>query len=556
MKKTTALLTATATAALLSVMPVQAETLLRLVPSHTDAFTENYNPYDYANGANYTQDFSYEPLWIYNVWHPDKNVPALATAFEMAPDLLSVTYHLREGVKWSDGMDFTADDVVFTFDYAKKHPDFPVGYDFYDAATKTGNIVKVEKIDDHTVRFVLDHPDTTAPDGIGPVMPLPEHIWSKIDDPKNDPNKIVVGTGPWTEVKDFSRSSFKLCRNPLSRFNADNKIDCLQFPQYSANEQVIAAISVGDLDWAGDGMTDPEKTYTPQSEFNKYWLPADANVNLVLNTTRKPFGDLEFRKAVSMAIDRDTLVTISTFNLTTPSLYPIAIGALYNDWIDTKGLEPYKGLMAYDPEGAKKILDAAGYVDKNGDGFRDNPDGSPIAFDISVPAGWTDWINASQEMSENLQAIGINASLATPEEGSWFEKIPSGDFNAYMMWTDVGATPYTAYNDLFQPRNMIPGQVTAQGMHQMQMPEVVDILRKISATTDDAVKRQGIYDIEKLVAENLPVITLFSNPSWYQYSTRNFTGWVDKDDPRYRPMLFNGVHERVLHALSLVPVQK
>ena len=103
---------------------------------------------------------------------------------------------------------------------------------------------------------------------------------------------------------------------------------------------------------------------------------------------------------------------------------------------------------------------------------------------------------------------------------------------------------------------MVPGQVTTQGLHQMPMPEVVDILRKISATTDDAAKREGIHAIEKLVAENLPVITLFSNPSWYQYSTRNFTGWVSKDDPRYCPMLFSGVHERVLHALSLVPVQK
>ena len=555
MTTTSCALTAAAVTAMLAACPVQAETLLRLVPSHTDAFTENYNPYDYAGPANYTQDFAYEPLWIYNVWHPDQNVPALATAFEVAPDLLSVTYHLRQGVKWSDGQDFTADDVVFTFDYAKAHVDFPIGFDFYDPATKTGNILRVEKLDDHTVRFVLDHPDAMATDGIGPVMPLPQHIWAKIDDPKNDPANPVVATGPWTEVRDFSRSAFKLCRNPLSRFNADNKIDCLQFPQYSANEQVIAAISVGDLDWAGDGMTDPEITYTPQSPFNKYWLPADANVNLVLNTTRKPFGDLQFRKAVSMAIDRDTLVTISTFGLTTPSAYPIAIGALYNDWIDTKGLEPYKALMAYDPEAAKKLLDAAGYVDKNGDGMRDNPDGTPIAFDISVPAGWTDWINASQSMAENLQAVGINAQLATPEEGSWFEKIPTGDFNAYMMWTDVGATPVTAYNDLFSPRGMVPGQITSQGIHQMRVPAIEAALKQISATTDEAARRQGVYAIEKLVAENLPVITLFSNPSWYQYSTRNFTGWVDKDHPRYRPMLFSGVHERVLHALSLIPVQ-
>ncbi|MEO8240984.1 MAG: ABC transporter substrate-binding protein [bacterium] len=555
MKPTFTQVSASALAAVLSVAPIHAETVLRLVPSHTDAFTENYNPNNNSGPANYVQDFAYEPLWIYNVWHPDQNVPALATSFDVALDLLSVTYHLRPGVKWSDGQDFTADDVVFTFDYAKRHPDFAINFDYYDETSQSGNILRAEKVDDLTVRFVLHHPNAMAPDGIGPIMPLPQHIWSKIDNPNDDPANPIVATGPWTEAKDFSRSSFKLCRNPLSRFNADNKIDCLQFPQYSSNEQVIAAISVGDLDWAGDGMTDPELTYTPLSPFNKYWLPADANVNLVLNTTRKPFDNLEFRKAVSMAIDRETLVTISTFNLTTPSQYPIGIGALYDDWIDTTGLEPFKGLMAYDPEGAKAVLDAAGYVDKDGDGFRDSPDGTPISFDISVPAGWTDWINAAQSMSENLQAVGINAELATPEEGSWFDKIPTGDFNAYMMWTDVGATPYTAYESMFQPRNMQPGQITSSAMHQMRIPEIENELRDISSTTDDAAKRKGIYAIEKLVAEDLPVITLFSNPSWYQYSTRNFTGWVDKDNARYRPMLFSGVHERVLHALSLVPVQ-
>ena len=555
MKTNLVLLATTALALALSQVPANADTVLKLAPNHTDAFKENFNPYNFSGPADYVQDFAYEPLWIYNIWHPDQSVPALATSFELSPDLTSVTYHLREGVKWSDGEDFTADDVVFTFEYAVAHPDFPVGFDLYDAENNTGNVVSAEKLDDHTVRFNLDHADAMAPNGLGIIFPLPEHVWSKVDNPRDYAANPVVGTGPWTEIKDFSRSSFKLCRNPYSRVDAENKIDCLQFPQFSTNEQEIAALSVGDLDWAGDGLTDPDITYTPQSPYNKYWLPPEANINLLLNTTKKPFDSLEFRKAVSKAIDRDTLVTISTFGLTTPSYYPIGIGELYKDWIDPEKLAPYKSLMDYDPDGAEAILDAAGFVDQDGDGMRDNPDGSAISFDISVPSGWTDWINSAQSMSENLQAIGIDASLSTPEEGAWFDKIPSGDFDAYMMWTEVGVTPYTAYNAMFAPRNMIPGQITSDAMHQMRIPEIEAKLREMAATTDVAAMRDDITDIQELVAQNLPVITLFSNPSWYEYSTRNFEGWVDASDPRYRPMLFSGVHERVLHALSLTPVQ-
>src|SRR6187200_2610635 len=97
----------------------QAEVIIRIAPVHTDAHIENYNPYNLSGPQAYVQDFAYEPLWIYNVWHPDNDFPALATSFELADDLKSVTYHLAEGVNWSDGKPFTANDVVFTFEYAR-----------------------------------------------------------------------------------------------------------------------------------------------------------------------------------------------------------------------------------------------------------------------------------------------------------------------------------------------------------------------------------------------------------------------------------------------------
>src|SRR5436190_20910107 len=159
-----ALLGATAASA------AKAEVIIRIAPVHTDAMIENYNPYNLSGPHSYVQDFAYEPLWIDNVWHPDNDFPALATSYELGADLKSVTYHLREGVKWSDGEPFTAADVVFTFNYAKAHLDFPVGYDIYNAENDSGAITEVVALDDHTVRFDLHAPDSLARLNIGPVF--------------------------------------------------------------------------------------------------------------------------------------------------------------------------------------------------------------------------------------------------------------------------------------------------------------------------------------------------------------------------------------------------
>jgi peptide/nickel transport system substrate-binding protein len=100
--------------------------------------------------------------------------------------------------------------VIFTFNYAKAHLDFPIGYDIYNAEADTGSITDVVKVDDLTVRFELKTADSLARLNIGPVFPLPEHIWKDIADPVNYANPQVVATGPFTEVRDFSRNAFKL----------------------------------------------------------------------------------------------------------------------------------------------------------------------------------------------------------------------------------------------------------------------------------------------------------------------------------------------------------
>ncbi|HEV7293317.1 MAG TPA: ABC transporter substrate-binding protein [Devosia sp.] len=532
------------------------DVVLRLHVLDSDALVENFNPNNPTGPQQIVRDFVYEPLWIDNVWNPDEDYPALATSYEIAEDLMSITYKLREGVTWSDGEEFNADDVVFTFNYAKANQDYPMGIDVYMEETDTGSIVSVEKVDDYTVKFNLHEPDSLARYAIGGIYPLPEHIWADVEDPKNFANPDPVGTGPWTELANFSRSSVDFCRNETSRYNAENAIDCLRFLQLNGNEQIIASMSAGDVDWLGTGLTDPEITFKPQSEYNNYWLPPGGDVNLQINTTKPPFNNLEFRQAMSVAIDRDTIVDISTFGLTTHTRFPVGTGETYNTWFNEEALEPYTWLMRYDPDRAMELLDGAGFVDADGDGWRDNPDGTPIQFDINIPNGWTDWINTGQTISENLQDVGINASVRTMDQGAWNDQARTGDFDSYIMWTNGGPTPYNTYNPMFNPRNMEEGRVDYQAMHQMRLPEVEEALQAFRSTADRDEQMAHMNTIQTAVAENLPIIGLFANPTWYEYSTRNFEGWVTEENPFVRPTVHEGTRERVIHALALKPVSQ
>ena len=523
---------------------------LHLVPRQTDAHVRNFNPYNYSVGVFYAQDFIYEPLWIYNVMHPGKDFPRLATSFEVSADLKSITYSLREGVKWSDGEAFDADDVVFTFNYQGKHPSFAIGLSLKNKDNPDGLIESIEKLDSHKVRVNLSSANSLAHLAIGRLYPLPEHIWSKIDDPVTYTNPNPVATGPFTKVTHFKRSQFKVCRNPLFWEAGKPHIDCLVFPQYSSNEQTMAAFTRGKIDWLGDGVTDP-KTFTGKNPNAKYWFPPDGNANLHFNTTKKPFNNVEFRKAVSVAINRRDLLEIATFGLTTETKYPIGTGEFYAAWYDPSRLKKYQYLMSHDPARAKQILDAAGFVDKDGDGFRENPDGSTIEFKLSVPSGWTDWVNSLQSISENLQDVGLNAKLHTPDENAWFDTIPNGDFDVYIMWVNLAANPWRTYFDMFNPARMKPGAIDSQAMHQMQIPAVNNALDKVALTTDSSEQKRLFAEVHEAVATNLPVVGLFANPSWYEYNDSRFEGWANAANPFIRPLVHNGIPERLIHVLNL-----
>lgn len=534
-------------------VPAMAQTVLTVSSEQTTTWVRNFNPFGQTSARATTKEFIYEPLVIFNRLKGNEPNFRLAESYELADDLKSITFKLRSGLKWSDGQPLTADDVVFTYDYIKKFPAL-------DFVSVSALLDSVEKVDDQTVRFNLKQPNSLIANTIVSMPIVPQHIWSKVDDPVTFANENPVGSGPLTEITRFTPQVYEQCRNPNYWDAKDLAVDCIRLPQLADNPQVLAALADGTLDWATSFVPDIDNTFVAKDpEHNKYWFTPSSLVSFSLNlaTTdendHKAFNDVKFRRAVSMLIDRKTIVDVAGYGYPLINEDPSMLGELYKAFANPEVATKFGKYGKFDKDAAVALLDEAGYKDANGDGFRDNPDGTPIAIDIEVPNGWTDWIDAVQIAIESLKGAGLNVKMSTPEEAVWASDLIGAKYSMTLNALASAADPYFPYIRSFNPDDFGKSRFSAQ---RWTDPEVMDMLNKYTQQKDPAERKKLMDAIQLKVAEAMPVIPVYNSPSFYEYSTKRFTGWANADNPAYSPVVSNANPARLLQLLDLKPVAK
>ncbi len=491
----------------------------------------NFNPYA-PDPTRWTQGTMYEPLTIFNPVEGGLPTHWLASGYEYSEDLLTLTYTLQQGVKWSDGEDFNADDVVFTFNMLKEFPAM-------DRGAVWEYLESVEKVDDYTVVVHLSQVYTLLHELISGVWIVPEHIWSAIEDPVTFTNPEPVATGMLTVVKALNEQVIELCRNDnYWQMGADGQplpyIDCIRHPVYPGNDPANFATVNGEVDWVGNFIPDIESVFVaanPEHHFYYFW-PGGADVQLYANTTKAPFSDLAFRIALSKAIDYESVANIGMYGYTSPA-NATGLGPRNESWISQAALDKAAemGLNVYDPEAAKAALDEAGYVDADADGWRDMPDGAPIAFKVQVVNGWTDWVTSVQIMSQNFQDIGLNTTIDVLDFGVWFNNLQTGSYDTSIGWSANGNTPYDFYrNVLYSPLIGEDGLANAVLWGRWTSAEVDELLEAFVATADAAEQRAISDQLQMIYVENVPAIPLFPGPTWYEYTTYRFTGFPSRED--------------------------
>jgi len=244
------------------------------------------------------------------------------------------------------------------------------------------------------------------------------------------------------------------------------------------------------------------------------------------------------------------MVDIAGYGYPTINEYPSGLGRAFDAWNKPTVDEKYGVFARYDAEAAKAMLAEAGYADQNGDGFVETPDGDPIAFDILVPNGWTDWVNTVQIAVEGLRDVGIDAKVATPESPLWQERLVSGDFDVSINAHITGPDPFVQFDGVLHSRNQ--GR-TRYAPSRYRNPDLDQLLDGFYATADRAEQKKIMNDIQMAIAADLPYVAVYNNPRWYQYNTKRFEGFFDADNPGSVPTVHDGQPERLLQLLALTP---
>jgi len=277
-------------------------------------------------------------------------------------------------------------------------------------------------------------------------------------------------------------------------------------------------------------------TYFPEAPFmisaNTAWL--------VTNNIKPPMDDPAFRKALATAIDVDTIVSVVYGNIVAKA-NPTGLLAVWDQYVD-QALVDQLG-FSYSTEDAIAMLAAAGYVDVDGDGYVDNLDGSPIALELIVPNGWTDWMESIRVISDGAKAAGINIEPAFPDYGARTEVLQDGTFDlAIANDAQLSNTPWTYYDWIFQ--DPIQDQMTNGNFGRYENQAAFDLVVDLDKTpTDDTAAMAAIIsDLQEIFLTDLPIIPLWYNGLWAQYSDAVWVGWPGSgaDQNHYLPATWRG----------------
>ncbi len=497
---------------------------LTMLANEQDAYTQNYNPYS-PGVISGTQGLIYETLLYVN--RLDGSVkPWLASSYELASDAQSITFHLRQGVTWSDGQAFTSDDVVFTLNLILKNPSIDL--------TGIGAAVKdVSAPDASTVKVTLSKPFNPIVWILGgQVFMLPKHTWSGV---KGDPSQYAdpnpVGTGPYI-VKSFTPQLVDLVKNPKFWQPGKPQVDEVKIPAYSSNDSAQLSLQKGQIDWTNLFIPALDRTYVAlDKQHYHYWFPSSDDVMLYLNLTRAPFNDLQVRKAISFALNRETISKLGESGYEPPANPTGLVGEAIHSYIDPQFATLQ---LTQNTAQADQTLESDGWT-KGTDGFY-TKNGKQLAFNIIVVSGYTDYVADCQVMVKDLQAAGINATVNAMSNDAFTSALQNGKYDAGILWTNPGPTPYYIYDGLLRSTNSAPvGQSAPSNYERWMDPATDKLLDQYASSTDPQVQRQALNGLQQIMVEQLPSIPLTAEPYWYEYSTAKFVGWPDVQHPYAAP---------------------
>lgn len=481
--------------------------------------TESNNPY---LGDSSASKYAYgkvifESLALVNPTGDLGTTPWLAESVEWNEDYTQLTAVARSGVKWSDGEDFTAEDIAFSFSQV------------LDGKLNDTNALDLKSVsvDGDTVTIDFNSSKYTQQARVLHFQIVPEHIWADIEDPNTDPltgEGQVVGTGPYV-LDSWTTESVTLTANP-DYWGGELAVPELHYVSYGDNAALTTALATGEADWAQAFIPQIEDSYLSADPDNKFLASPTAGAGtLFMNLQTKPFNDPALREALAWTIDRQAYVDIAREGASEAIWSVTGLAALLEDEV----IPEYAGQnYSVDIDKARQILTDAGYT-WEGETLID-PDGEAVSFSISVPAGWSDWNTEQALIAEELkEGLGIEVKVDQPDWGGWDAARQEGTFQAIIHWLEDTGNAYGLYTSTMDPKWIVDGKA-AFNFGRFDDPAVTEALNTYANAASDADREAALAVIQTAFVENVPAIPLGAHPLLGEFNTRNYVGWPSEED--------------------------
>jgi peptide/nickel transport system substrate-binding protein len=395
--------------------------------------------------------------------------PELAKSWDTSEDGLTYTWHLRRGARFSDGHPISADDVLFSFEVAYDQVLHP---SIQDLLLSDGKPFQISAPDSYTVVMKITKPYALLVSAVGSLRIMPKHVlepayrsgdFASAYSVDTNPDSVVT-SGPWRVKEYLPNEKTVLTRNPYW-FGVDPKghrlpyLDELVFLIVPDQNTAALKFQAGELDGLDNVKAEDYQTFEQgqkKGDYTVYDLGPALNTNFFwfnLNKVRQPgngkrvgdpqvgavkyawFNHPEFRQAVSMAIDRDAMIRGPFYGEAVLNWSQMTEGNKV--WYNAN-LKPWN----YDPAAAKAKLDALGYVDRNGDGIREDAAGHPLQFSLKTNSDNLVRIALCNLIADDLSKVGIRCTL-TPVDFNTLITNLREDFayDAILLGLQAGVPP-------------------------------------------------------------------------------------------------------------------
>ena len=474
------------------------------------------NPYLASNASEeFIVSLLYDTLLSYDLYQGLQ--PNLAERWELASDGFNLTCWLNPQARWHDGQPVTAEDVVFSVNLVRQKQ---VPGLVYVAAL----IDRVEAINPSEVRFALLTKRANAVRLLGTKLRIvPARLWENVDDPLHYPNlDNPIGSGPFLVVERAEGKRLVL-RNTSVHHCTRPSIDTLVLEILRDEDKALKALKDGELDALGWDVT-PEVASKVRDNSDDYAgiklgeAPGTWTYTLLLNLRKAPYDSHAFRQALAQALDLQAILDAALMGFgdaATPGLFPPASG-----WQDPSIMS-----IAFDPQQAIKALETAGFVDRNGDGLRENPNGSGVEIPIAC-AKLPIPMRVAEMVAANWQAIGIAAKVMPVAQELVMPALMQAQFDVILHSISL-SEPEMAFFYFHTSCGLLRnGRVFGFNYGGFANPEYDKTVTAAQEEQNPAKQQELLYQLQEMLAADLPQNPLYIPHVLNLYRDDRFVGWV------------------------------